>query len=78
LSQDSPGAILVLMGMTGVMWRQLQARRASEEARARSLHDLNLANESLARSNRDLQEFAQVASHDLQEPLGKSAISQKS
>lgn len=44
-------------------------RKHAQEALSRQARDLALASEELKRSNDELQQFAYVASHDLQEPL---------
>ena len=74
---------LVLVGAAyRQMVRELETRRRGVEDLARAnerleervlqrTSDLNFANESLQRSNRELEQFASVASHDLQEPLRK-------
>lgn len=66
----------------GLAAREAGTRRRGAEALARAndelegrvgerTADLASANESLRRSNRELEQFASVASHDLQEPLRK-------
>jgi signal transduction histidine kinase len=62
-------ALLILVYT--LMARDLERRRQSESQLRAAADELRSTGAALERSNRELQDFASVASHDLQEPLRK-------
>jgi PAS domain S-box-containing protein len=70
LWRDPQGKVIGTVGIT----RDIHENKLTEEALRKSEEKLRQFTIQLERSNRELQDFAYVASHDLQEPLRKIVV----
>jgi light-regulated signal transduction histidine kinase (bacteriophytochrome) len=66
-TRDTDGAASQVLGVA----TDISEARLVAEERATAMRDLHALAQRLEQNNRELQEFAYVASHDLQEPLRK-------
>ncbi len=71
LPVTSDGAIVKWVGTFTDIHEQKMLSETLEQRVAERTHELEIINRELEASNHDLQQFASVASHDLQEPLRK-------
>src|SRR5690606_20432276 len=69
--RDGKGVVVGVLVVGIDVTEQVSARRRIEEIVRERTSELEQANESLQRSNAELEQFAYIASHDLQEPLRK-------
>lgn len=65
------GSMLDITDIKKTEYELSEAKRALEEKVAERTAQLQQLNDALETSNHDLQQFASIASHDLQEPLRK-------
>jgi PAS domain S-box-containing protein len=72
--EEVVGAVVAFHDVSQRKWAEEMLRRSNEQLEqlvAERTSELETANVHLVASNRELQDFASVASHDLQEPLRK-------
>ena len=72
--KDASGKVKSIVVVASDTTQQVLARRKIEEVVSARTKDLAEANKSLKESNAELEQFAYIASHDLQEPLRKISI----
>jgi len=69
--KDIDGKIIMWVGTTSNIHRQKTVEEELEKQVLERTRDLQQANFNLKHSNHDLEQFAYIATHDLQEPLRK-------
>ncbi|MET0393928.1 MAG: PAS domain-containing protein, partial [Chitinophagaceae bacterium] len=69
--KDADGTILGVLAISIDVTAQVLARQKIEDVVAGRTQELAAANASLQKSNAELEQFAYIASHDLQEPIRK-------